>query len=462
MGIAQNTYTEVQYEYRVDSSVYYGTSTNYAGNPVDLYMDIYKPIGDDNTSRPAVVLAFGGAWIGGDKRNSDVTSIAPWFAKRGFVVAAIDYRLGFHPSTGSGSNYVTCPAVTAESNCVYPADSNEVIRAMYRGMQDFKGAIRFLKARFQEDSTCTVNFFATGVSAGGFNALAATFVDDESEKPAAAFELESAPGPAVALDYCNYYHNLSSAAISLERPDLGSIEGTIAQNGYTSDVAGVFNLIGGIMWNYFEVENGTSPLLYLHHQTSDLIVSCGTAPLLSSLSYNCLDPFGFLSCNHVWNMPWARGSCGIETLINDEGYNINLLSSISQTGGPNCVQDPPGHSVVAPATRVSEIVEFVSQRISENENPGCNLSTSGKAGIINQKEIVIYPNPAATEISIKNVDLSVPSRVVFRDPAGRPIKIESLLNNTCRVESLQNGLYLLEIQNGNRTYFSRIIIQHTD
>ncbi|MEZ5174204.1 MAG: alpha/beta hydrolase [Bacteroidia bacterium] len=234
-GIAQNTYTDVQYDYRVDSSVYYGTAINYAGNEVALYMDIYKPVGDGNTHRPALVMAFGGAWIGGDKRSYDITGIAPWFAQRGYVVAAIDYRLGFHPSTGAGSNYATCPPVTMESNCVYPADSNEVIRAMYRGMQDFKGAIRFLKARFQEDSTCTENFFAAGVSAGGFNALAATFVDDESEKPPAAFELTNAPGPAVTLDYCHDYHNLSNASINLARPDLGSIEGTIAENGYTSE-----------------------------------------------------------------------------------------------------------------------------------------------------------------------------------------------------------------------------------
>ena len=91
--VGQSSYTEVQYEIRVDTSIYYGTSINYAGNPVDLYLDIYKPVGDENRFRPLLIMSFGGAWIAGDKRNSDILSIAPWFAARGYAVAAIDYRL---------------------------------------------------------------------------------------------------------------------------------------------------------------------------------------------------------------------------------------------------------------------------------------------------------------------------------------------------------------------------------
>ncbi|MEZ5174205.1 MAG: T9SS type A sorting domain-containing protein [Bacteroidia bacterium] len=216
------------------------------------------------------------------------------------------------------------------------------------------------------------------------------------------------------------------------------------------------------MWDYFAVENGTSPLLYLHHQTSDLIVSCGTAPLLSSLSYNCLDPLGFLGCNHVWNMPWARGSCGIETLINDQGYSINKLSTISQTGGPNCVQDPPGHSVVAPATRVAEIVEFVSARISENENAGCNLSTSGKAGMNTENRLLIYPNPSSGIISVSTPFLSENATILFRDPAGRPI-LKTLLNNkTCNVSELPEGLYIVEVGSEKQTWFGKVLIRKSE
>jgi pimeloyl-ACP methyl ester carboxylesterase len=455
---AQLPYTEIQYDYRVDSSVYYGTAINYAGNPVELYLDIYKPIGDNNRNRPTLVMAFGGAWIGGNKRSSDITSIAPWFARRGFVVAAIDYRLGFHPSVGTGSNYLTCPPVTIESNCVYPADSNEVIRAMFRGMQDLKGAIRFMKARNLEDSLCIENFFVAGVSAGGFNALAAAFLDDDSEKPAAAFAIGDAPGPAGALNYCHNYYNASGAQVQLNRPDLGSIEGDIALNGYNAEVAGAFNFIGGVMHDYFGIENGVSPLLYIHHQTSDLVVSCTQAPILSSLSVNCLAPLGFLGCTTIGNMPRARGSCAIETLINNENYDINFQSVISQTGGPNCLQDPPGHSVVSPQTRVAEIVTFISERISQNETSGCNITTSHAFGRSIECPFSLYPNPSSRILYIGNPRSMKIESLKICDASGKSIlQIHSPATDQIDLRSLDQGLYFLEIQTKQNRYLLRFI-----
>ena len=457
---AQSTYTEIQYDYWVDSSVYYGTALNYAGNPVDLYMDIYKPLGDENRYRPVVVMAFGGAWIGGNKRSYDITTIAPWFVQRGYVVAAIDYRLGFHPSTGAGSNYLTCPAVTQESNCVYPADSNEVIRAIFRGMQDVKGAVRFMKGRNAEDSTCVENVFVAGVSAGGFNALAAAFLDDDSEKPAAAFDLEDAAGPPLTLNYCHDYQNLLGASISLARPDLGSIEGDIALNGYTSEVKGVANFIGGMLRDYFVVENGESPLVYLHHQTSDLVVDCNRSPILSSLSYTCLDPFGFLGCNHIWNMPRASGSCNIQTWLQSNNYNITHLETISQTGGPNCLQDPPGHSVVNPQLRVEEIAGFFSSHVVENQANGCDLVTV--ANPFAPKRFKLFPNPADDFIHVITKSELSPLVIKIYDLEGRlliHIPAKSNLQGRYTVQELPCGTYLFEItENQSQPEFHRLII----
>jgi dienelactone hydrolase len=457
---AQSTYTEIQYEYRVDSSVYYGTATNYAGNPVDLYMDIYKPLGDENRYRPVVVMAFGGAWIGGDKRSYDITTIAPWFAKRGYVVAAIDYRLGFHPSTGVGSNYLTCPAVTQESNCVYPADSNEVIRAIFRGMQDVKGAVRFMKGRNADDSTCVQNVFVAGVSAGGFNALAAAFLDDESEKSSSAFALADAVGPPNTLNYCHDYQNALGATISRARPDLGSIEGDIAMNGYNAEVKGVANFIGGMLRDYFVVENGESPLIYLHHQTSDLIVDCNRSPLLSSLSYTCLDPFGFLGCNHVWNMPRASGSCSIQSWLNSNNYNITHQETISQTGGPNCLQDPPGHSVVNPQLRVEEVANFFSSHVVENQANGCDFVTSSNT--ILPKTFSLYPNPANDILKIQFYKSA--NQIQIFDARGKLVLTQEVLGNATtniNLNTLSNGLYFCHAISADKGIsVQKFVVQH--
>lgn len=396
---AQLPYTEVQYDYRVETAIYYGTSINYAGNPVDLYLDLYKPVGDANTSRPMIIIAFGGAWIGGARNSTDVTMLAPWFARRGYVVAGVDYRLGFHPSTGSGSNTVTCVAITREANCAYPADTNEMIRALYRGMQDIKGAIRFMKARSVEDSTCSENVYLAGVSAGGFNVLAAAFMDDEAEKPYSAGELPDAAGNASnPLSYCHGYFNHDTAVISRSRPDLGSIQGTIALNGHSAEIKGVANFIGGMMQDLFALSPSTPPLLYFHHQTSDLVVSCGYSPLLSSLSYNCLDPFGFLGCAHVWHTPRAFGSCGIKTLLETKQYPIGYLENIVNNGGANCLQDPPGHSVLNPQQRVGEIAAFFAPRIAETEAQSCSHITNMFRPI--SPGYRLYPVPAGNRLML--------------------------------------------------------------
>ncbi|MEA2828587.1 MAG: hypothetical protein QOG43_3026 [Actinomycetota bacterium] len=57
----------------------------------DLLLDTYVP-DDTNAERVSVFLIHGGAWRTGDKR--DVVDVATRMAQRGWVVFAVDYRLG--------------------------------------------------------------------------------------------------------------------------------------------------------------------------------------------------------------------------------------------------------------------------------------------------------------------------------------------------------------------------------
>jgi hypothetical protein len=329
-----------------------------------------------------------------------------------------------------------------------------MIRAIYRGMQDLKGAIRFLKSRNAEDSTCVNNVFIAGVSAGGFNTIAAGFLDSPEEKPLSAFELPDAGTPNT-LNYCHGYFNEPGQEISRARPDLGSIEGDIAINsGYNAEVKGVVNFIGGMLSNYFDIESGDSPLIYTHHQTSDLIVSCNRTPLLSSLSYNCLAPFGFLGCNHIWNTPWAYGSCGIMSLL-EQNSSITSMNMIAQTGGPNCLQDPPGHSIVNPQLRVSEIAEFFSSTIVQNENDGCDFVTTQSLNSENQ--FTIYPNPASDMLAIEFKYSNSKAEINLFDLSGKEIPIKVLKSNgiyKADLQAVDQGVYLLKVG----TSFRRIII----
>jgi hypothetical protein len=436
----QIPYTEELFDFRIDTNITYGNAINYAGNFVDLKCDIYKPVGDNNSSRPILVLVHGGAWISGSKNEAEIQTLAQHFAKRGYVVSALNYRLGMHPSSGGGSNTITCTLVTPQANCVYVADSSEVVRAIYRGMQDIKGAIRFMKGRSAADSTCAENTYLAGVSAGGFCALAAAFLDVESEKPASAYAIEDAEQGAPSLNYCHNFFNNYGAAISRLRPDLGDIQGDIALNGETAEVKGIANFYGGMLVNLFEQYQQESPLLYLFHQTTDVVVNCGRAPILSSFSYDCLTPFGFLGCNQIWNMPWSHGSCSIVNLLNQNVEPVQIQNAIINNGTPNCLMQPPGHSILNFMLRVDEITNFFGERILTVEQSNCENSV----GILkNEPTVKIFPNPGFERLQL-TFDL-VPARVELADLQGRVLinKATNQKEMSFDTSFLSKGLYLL-------------------
>jgi len=73
------------------TTVKFGENYTFGGDFQELYMDIYEPMGDTRTDRPVIVFAFGGAYVQGDR--TQVTSFCEEFARKGFVAAAIDYRI---------------------------------------------------------------------------------------------------------------------------------------------------------------------------------------------------------------------------------------------------------------------------------------------------------------------------------------------------------------------------------
>jgi len=103
---AQAPYTAKQYGYRIEKDLEYGIDLNYAGIQTSLTLDLYKPLGDNNPSRPLMVLVHGGSWLTGCKENEAVFAIE--LAQRGYVVASVNYRKGWHKSA-----FVANPGPTA-------------------------------------------------------------------------------------------------------------------------------------------------------------------------------------------------------------------------------------------------------------------------------------------------------------------------------------------------------------
>ena len=126
---------------------------------LNLDMDIYYPKEPAAESRrPLLVLIHGGAFYNGDKQDIGYPEMGHYFAERGYVVASINYRLGFFPLAPS------------------------VDRAGYRALQDAHAAVCYLIANADEFGIDTTNIFAAGTSAGAITALNLAFME-EKDRP---------------------------------------------------------------------------------------------------------------------------------------------------------------------------------------------------------------------------------------------------------------------------------------
>ncbi len=159
---ADNRFTEEQYfsnrEIITVTDLVYGSANDYQGNPQDLLMDIRYPSGANETfsKRPFILMIHGGGFTDNSKEGKRIASRL--MTQRGFVTAAINYRLGWD-----------------ENN---PADG--LYAAAYRAQQDAFAALRFIVEHADKYGIDTNWIFIEGRSAGAATALNCVFADESA------------------------------------------------------------------------------------------------------------------------------------------------------------------------------------------------------------------------------------------------------------------------------------------
>lgn len=457
---AQAPFTTKQYDWSVEKNLEYGIADNYAGIPTPLVLDLYKPVGDNNTQRPILVLVHGGAWVGGCKDDAaGLTVIAREMAQRGYVVASVNYRLGWHKSGTPIANPYTDPQAGAT---LYPADSSEIIRALYRGQQDVKGAIRWLKARAAIDSSCSERVLVGGESAGGFLALAVGFLDREEEKPLSCFQLPDAPPPAANLTN-SYTQNctlqiINPAGPALQRPDLGPVDGTLNLNGHNANVRGVINLFGGVPYeagvnNW--LQGPDTPAVYFYHQTCDGIVPFGQGYPFFIISNFC--NLGFTPWHPQYPQTFGSGSLAAV-------FGANPTPSPFMTDFDQCPQFNPNlalfeciryadngsyHFIINPVLRSQKIADYFSPFVVSgacytvgSEEPGGSIAAR------------VSPNPFGERLSVYLDTAPIGETLVaLSDLSGKTVwsvvrTLEAGENGLFPPSHIPAGMYVLQIRTG--------------
>jgi hypothetical protein len=213
------------------SGIPYGSAIRYNGNPTTLKMDIYKPEVDAFPHRPLIIFAFGGSFTSGTRVSPDIVRLATEFAQRGYVVASIDYRLGFEGGNDSDTNQ---------------------FKALLRGVQDMKAAVRYFYKDANTTNTWHIDtnqIWVGGVSAGAFIALNYAYfkLDTTSRGPIPAW----VPGAFT---------------------EVGGLEGNSGNPGYSERVKGVIDLSGAIADTVWI--KPTDPLVCGVHGDADSLVPC--------------------------------------------------------------------------------------------------------------------------------------------------------------------------------------------
>lgn len=159
----------------------------------NLLLDIYQPVGLDGVEKPALILACGGAYSRGDRkndegpagaaRNTPTSAYCMELARRGFVCFSVDYRLmqedpdpGFTPTLDPAEIINADRVNFVRAQLGFAPCTPDMMRwAIEAATDDVFAAVTYMLARAHELEIDTRRIALGGFSAGAIAALNAAF-----------------------------------------------------------------------------------------------------------------------------------------------------------------------------------------------------------------------------------------------------------------------------------------------
>jgi poly(3-hydroxybutyrate) depolymerase len=256
--------------------------------PFGLTMDIYQPKNDLMQNRPVVVLAFGGGFVNGSSMNPAMVRLGQNLAKRGYVVASINYRIA--------------------PGLFNLLDSVAAAEVVIKALNDARAAVRFLRSSAANGNPYNIDpnrIMMGGNSAGAVLAVHVAFLDSADVLPP-------------------YMQTIVQSN--------GGFEGNSGNPGYSSHIRAVFNMAGAIARTGWIDAN--EPDIISFHGVDDDVVP-----------YECGDVYAGLTGGlDVINLCGSKPihetalSVGVNSTINPyPGKHVPWMDSA--TGAPNALFD---------------------------------------------------------------------------------------------------------------------------
>ncbi|MEC8738818.1 MAG: T9SS type A sorting domain-containing protein [Bacteroidota bacterium] len=454
-----------------------------------LAFDFYSPEGDKETNRPLVVLWHTSGFVPhpingaatGTRRDSSTVEMAKRWAKRGFVVAVPDYRMGWNPGAGT-----------------QPERAEQLIAAAYRAVQDAHTFLRFMSKTYSENNPYgidTSKVFMMGQGAGSYIPINAALLRDTSDYikiPTATdgkFLKDDGKGGFIPMIIEQVHGNVWGTNLTVI-PNPGAPNGLDTLN-YPNhaDVKGldfkmVVNLTGAVADSAWIDEN-TVPFVSFHsptegfspYRTRIVVSSVNLGPIIPASGgydiHTIMKRYGNNEIYQKENLDDELSKIanskndGLDGLYPMTGLGIMDSSpwdwwTDDSTQNPNIAkgyQDAPDASKERAMNYLYTIFGFVVPRFCIVLDLPCE--TSGKVNNYAQNNwIKVYPNPAHSEVVIDSRNEL--SSIQILDMNGKIVAMKKTAftkSNRIAVAHLPKGVYMIQAIGKNFVSNQRIMIK---
>lgn len=471
---AQRYTSNVTENVTVTDDVVYGQNVSIitgSAKAEDLKMTVYQPSGDTATNRPLVIYLHTGNFLPkgvnkattGERQDKCVVEMCTQLARRGFVAAAISYRIGWNPLSN-----------------IQDARTSTLIQAVYRAIQDAKTSVRYFKKNSMDGGNNfgidPNNIMLLGQGSGAYVALAYATLNDPAE---------------INLDKFTDFNQTPTKPF-VDTTVLGNFDGYNGDpgwnienhKGYSNDIKMIVNL-GGAIGDSIWLEKGDVPMVSFH---------CPSDP---SAPYK----YGTVVVPTIGPVVDVNGNYDVIRLANQAGNNDifkNANYTDAYTVAANKINDgyeglfpfyvakPPQsapwewwdakdamHSISLGTnpdmsrekglayidTIMGYMIPRVMTVLNLKSEPAYNTGVTEKTSVV--KTISLYPNPTDDVVTLSSTTENTLNSVSIVDITGKTVfttKNTGKQSISINVKSLSPGIYFVSANDGITSYTTKLIV----
>lgn len=453
---------------------------------VGLLCDVYEPMGDSEDERPLIIILPTGSFlpaivnrqVTGNKDDSAVVEMCRRFARKGYVVVAMNYRIGWNPTV------MNADTATAQ-----------LLQATYRGIQDARNCVRYFRENALGFKIDTDRIVVGGIGTGGYIALAYATLDKQTEVELEKFRYSSDPYPPMV-----------NTAIFGDWNGLGGIPqlNTPGDPVYSTQIAAAFH-VGGALGDSSWLEGNEVPIFSVHcvldpfapFQFGNVIVpttnvtvinqaagggvvqrkatTLGVNDTISNRDYQ--DPFsqraalinnGYEGLFPLYIDPrtpaFANESAPWEWWDSTVVKSINFpYPGAGQDAHNNSMFNNPDMSKTKAMAYIDTIQGFLAPRmVCAMGLPGCPAKTSTALRTPSSEDVKVYPNPSNGQFQVTLGSGAGIEKVEILDLSGKQLQVLAGSTETglsVNLKGLARGVYLVKVYSANSTGTTRVVVE---